>query len=146
VHDWLVAAANAFERERLYLVRLTAAVGPPPSTPGHAETEAALVAQRHALETLARSERFGCALGAGTALVSDWRAIRPLLDRASARVGIEAPAFSLPDEDSVAEVLAYGAMTTSAERAIRFGAEQLLLQHRAMFDLLEARAEAREFI
>jgi hypothetical protein len=32
----------------------------------------------------------------------------------------------------------------AAERAIRFGAEQLLLQQRALFDLLEARSEARE--
>ena len=38
-----------------------------PSTPGAAETEASLVAARHALETLAMSERNGCALGAATA-------------------------------------------------------------------------------
>ena len=145
-HVWLSETANAFERERLYLVRLTAAVGPLPSTPGSAETEGALVAARHALETLAKSERCGCALGAATALISDWRAIRPLLDRAATRVGIEPPAFALPDEESIAGALADGADSSAAERAIRFGAEQLLLQHRAMFDLLEARAEAREFI
>src|SRR5687768_1613695 len=57
---WLGRATDGFERERLYLVRLTAAVGPQPSTPGAAETEAALVGQRHALEILARSERNGC--------------------------------------------------------------------------------------
>lgn len=146
VQVWLSAAAAAFERERLYLVRLTAAVGPPPSTPGNAQTEAALVAQRHALWTLARSERTGCALGVATALISDWGSIRPLLDRAAMRVGIEPPAFCLPDEQSIAAVLDDCAVTVSADRAIRFGAEQLLLQHRAMFDLLEARAEAREFI
>src|SRR5688500_12921603 len=33
-HGWLASAAEAFERERLYLVRLTSAVGPLPSTPG----------------------------------------------------------------------------------------------------------------
>ena len=65
--DWLSRASEAFERERLYLVRLTAAVGPMPSTPGAAETESCLVAARHALETLALSERNGCALGAATA-------------------------------------------------------------------------------
>ena len=97
-HSWLGRATDGFERERLYLVRLTAAVGPQPSTPGAAETESALVAQRHALEILARSERSGCALGAATALVSDWWPIRRLLDRAAARVGIECPAPSLPDE------------------------------------------------
>ena len=145
VTEWLSVAAYAFERERLYLVRLTAAVGPLPSTPGNAETEAALVAQRHALETLAQSERVGCALGACSALVSDWRAVRPLLDRSAVRVGIEPPTVTLPDEASVAAVLEVcGAFGPAAERAIRFGAEQLLLQHRALFDLLEARSDARQ--
>jgi len=64
VQDWLNRASEGFERERLYLVRLTSAVGPLPSTPGAAETESSLVAARHALETLAMSERNGCALGA----------------------------------------------------------------------------------
>ena len=56
---WLRDAADAFERERLYLVRLTAAVGPQPSTSGAAETEAALLAQRHPSERalIARQER-----------------------------------------------------------------------------------------
>lgn len=142
--DWLVAAAEAFERERLYLVRLVAAVGPLPSTPGNAETSAALMAQRHALETLARSERTGCALGAATALTSDWGSIRPLLDRAAVRVGIDVAPSALPDESSVATVLMSAGLSVGAERAIRFGAEQLLLQHRALWDLLEARSEARE--
>ena len=143
VRDWLAAAADGFERERQYLVRLTSAVGPIPSTPGHAETEAAMMAQRHALETLARSERTGCALGAATALVSDWRDIRPLLDRAAARVAVPVPPCALPNEDSIARVLAGSAAGAGPERAVRFGAEQLLLQHRALFDLLEARCEAR---
>ena len=105
VQDWLARASDAFERERLYLVRLTSAVGPLPSTPGAAETEASLVAARHALETLAMSERNGCALGAATALVGDWWPIRRLLDRAATRVGIESPAPSLPDEASVVAVI-----------------------------------------
>ena len=71
VREWLREASDAFERERLYLVRLTSAVGPLPSTPGSAETETVLSAQRHAIETLALSERRGCALGATTALVTD---------------------------------------------------------------------------
>src|SRR5678816_4573600 len=68
VRDWLREASDAYERERLYLVRLTASVGPLPSTPGAAETEAALVAARHAIETLAGSERRGCALRPGQCL------------------------------------------------------------------------------
>ena len=142
-HDWLNRAAEAFERERLYLVRLTAAVGPLPSTPGAAETEASLVAARHAIETLALSERKGCALGAATALVGDWWPIRRLLDRAAARVGTEAPAPSLPDEASVIAVIEEASDSPASDRALAFGGQQMLLQHRALFDLLEARAEAR---
>src|SRR5690349_3975153 len=48
-HYWLAQATDAFERERHYLVRLTSAVGPMPSTPGAAQTEASLLAARHAL-------------------------------------------------------------------------------------------------
>lgn len=143
VQDWLARASEGFERERLYLVRLTSAVGPLPSTPGAADTEASLVAARHALETLAMSERGGCALGAATALVGDWWPIRRMLDRAAARVGTEAPAPSLPDEASVVAVIGRGADSPASQRALAFGGEQLLLQHRALFDLLEARADAR---
>ena len=143
VRDWLDRASDAFERERLYLVRLTAAVGPLPSTPGAAQTETSLVAARHALETLASSERDGCAIGAATALIGDWWPVRRLLDRAAARVGNEAPPPSLPDEASIVAVLDHAAQNPASARALAFGGEQLLLQHRALFDLLEARASAR---
>ena len=141
--DWLIRAAEGFERERLYLVRLTSAVGPMPSTPGAAETEASLTAQRNALEILATSERRGCALGAAASLVGDWWPIRRLLDRAAARAGIDAPAPALPDEASVVLAIEAASDTPASERALAFGAQQLLLQHRGLFDLLEARAEAR---
>ena len=141
--DWLARAAEGFERERLYLVRLTSAVGPLPSTPGAAETEATMNAQRNALEILATSERRGCALGAAAALVGDWWPIRRLLDRAAARAGIDSPAPALPDEASIVAAIDAASDTPSSERALGFGSEQLLLQHRGLFDLLEARAEAR---
>src|SRR3982750_4686479 len=80
--DWLVRAAEGFERERLFLVRLTSAVGPIPSTPGAIETETSLNAQRNELEILESSERRGCALGAAAALIGDWWPVRRLLDRA----------------------------------------------------------------
>ena len=143
VRDWLKEASDAYERERLYLVRLTASVGPLPSTPGAAETEAALVAARHAIETLAGSERRGCALGAATALMSDWPAIRALLDRAADRVGMQVPALTLPDQPSIVRVIGDGTDGSPSERALGFGGEQLLLQNRGLFDLLEARAAAR---
>ena len=142
-HCWLERASEAFERERLYLVRLTAAVGPMPSTPGAAETEASLLAQRHALEILASSERHGCALGAATALVGDWWPIRRVLDRAATRAGLDSPAPSLPDEASLVEVVEAASDNPASARALAFGGEQLLLQHRALFDLLEARSSAR---
>jgi hypothetical protein len=142
-HAWLERASEAFERERLYLVRLTSAVGPMPSTPGAAETEASLLSQRHALEILASSERHGCALGAATALVGDWWPIRRLLDRAATRAGLDSPAPSLPDEASLVEVVQAASDSPASARALAFGGEQLLLQHRALFDLLEARSSAR---
>lgn len=141
--EWLAHASEGFERERLYLVRLTAAAGPVPSTPGASETEASLAAQRHALETLGRSERNGCALGAATALIGDWWPIRRLLDRGAARYGVECPSPSLPDEASMLAVIGLVSDGPANERALTFGGEQMLLQHRALFDLLEARAEAR---
>ncbi len=143
VRDWLVAASAAFERERLYLVRLTAAVGPLPSTPGSAETESVLGQQRHAIETLALSERRGCALGATTALIADWGAVRAVLNRAAVRMGVDVPGCSLPDATGVVAVIEAGIEGMAAERALAFGGEQLLLQNRGLFDLLEARAEAR---
>jgi hypothetical protein len=143
VRDWLREASDAYERERLYLVRLTAAVGPLPSTPGAAETEATLVAQRHAIETLAGSERRGCSLGAATALMADWPAVRAVLDRAADRMGMQKPALTLPDHDSIVRVIADGTAGMASERALGFGGEQLLLQNRGLFDLLEARTAAR---
>lgn len=143
VRDWLREASDAYERERLYLVRLTAAVGPLPSTPGAAETEATLVNQRHAIETLAKSERNGCALGAATALMADWPAVRAVLDRAADRIGMQKPALTLPDHDSIVRVIGDGTDGLASERALGFGGEQLLLQNRGLFDLLEARAHAR---
>jgi len=144
VRTFLAGAADSFERERQFLLRLSAAVGPVPSTPGQAETQAAMLAQRHALETLARSERHGCALGTAAALVSDWRNIRPLLELAARRVGCAIPSCSLPGEPAIADMLVEAAAAPGTDRAIRFGGEQLLLQHRALFDLLEARCDARE--
>jgi hypothetical protein len=114
-----------------------------PSTPGAAETEATMNAQRNALEILATSERRGCALGAAAALAGDWWPIRRILDRAASRAGLDSPAPALPDEVSVITAIDAASDTMAAERALGFGSEQLLLQHRGLFDLLEARSEAR---
>ena len=139
---WLDAAAEGFVEERAYLTRIVVAAGPLPSTAGQAESEAAVVGQRHAREMLARSERVGCALGAAIALVFDWRPIRAVLDAAAQRFGVVLTPPALP---SPRQTLGVAEETESAavERAIVFGAQQLLVQHRGLWDLLEARASAR---
>jgi hypothetical protein len=141
---WLAEAADGFAAERAYLAQLTAAAGPLPSTPGQAESEAAIVAQSHALDTLAQSGRTGCALGAAVALILDWRSIRRLLNDAALRFGVLAPPLLLPlDADTMAVVGAV-AETAAIDRAMGFGAQQLLAQHRGLWDLLDARKSARD--
>ena len=136
---WMEAAAGAFAEERSLLTRLAVATGPLPSTPGQAECEAAVLQQRHALAMLAQSERDGCALGAAVALVLDWQAIRIVLDAAAKRVSIEPLPCRLPD----AAALDLSAPAPAFERAFAFGSQQLLAQHRGLWDLLEAREAAR---
>ncbi|UZK66814.1 DUF6975 family protein [Sphingomonas sp. M1-B02] len=141
--DWAEAAAEAFAAERAYLVRIVAAAGPLPSTPGHAESEAAAHAQRHALEMLAQSDRAGCAAGAALALAIDWATIREVLDAAANRLGIVVPASRLPIVEETVSVVDALARQGSMERAMLFGAQQVFAQHRGLWDLLEARASAR---
>ena len=141
--DWLEAAADAFATERAYLVRIVAAAGPLPSTPGHAESEAAAHAQRHALEMLAQSDRAGCAAGAALALAIDWATIREVLDAVAARLGMTIPASTLPLAEETVSVVDALARESAMERAMLFGAQQVFAQHRGLWDLLEARTSAR---
>lgn len=136
---WMEAAAEAFVSERALLTRLAVATGPLPSTPGQAECEAAVLQQRHALAMLAQSERDGCALGAAVALVLDWQAIRTVLEAAAKRVSMEPQPSRLPDAGS----LPLAPASPAFERAFAFGSQQLLAQHRGLWDLLEAREAAR---
>ena len=144
VAAWLAQAVNGFAAERAYLVRLVAASGPLPSTPGQAETEAAIASQRHALEMLAASERPGCALGAAMALVLDWTACRAVLDVAADRMGVAVPRSELPTTGDSAMLLATLPEAPAFERAAMFGAQQLLAQHRGLWSLLDARRTARD--
>lgn len=141
--DWLEQAAASFAVERTYLAHLTAGAGPLPSTPGQAESEAAVAGQRHALDMLAQSDRTGCATGAAIALALDWFALRQVLDVAAHRFGMDVPALELPIEAETATLVAALAETPAIERAMAFGAQQILAQHRGLWDLLEARASAR---
>jgi hypothetical protein len=137
---WLIQSSTAFGYERAFLANLTSAAGPLPSTPGQAQTDAALTQLRQTLEMLANSDRRGCATGAVSALILDWRTIRQLLVQAARRFGLSAPPNPMPeplldfetDENSL-----------GLPRALGFGATQLLVQHNGLWNLLEARASAR---
>lgn len=140
---WFEDAVNGFAAERAVLAKLTSAVGPLPSTPGQAESEATIMGQRHALETLAASDRQGVALGAAVALVVDWQAMRVLIEIAADRFGIACPTCQLPSIAESETVVAAAAASPAIERAMAFGAQQVLAQHRGLWSLLEARASAR---
>jgi hypothetical protein len=142
--DWLDEIASAFASERAWIAQLAAAAGPLPSTPGQAETEAALIGERHTLDMLARSDRRGCATGAAAALALDWAAIRSVLKRAADRFAVDIPVCRLPAMAETATTVAMLGSTAATERAITFGAQQLLAQHRGLWSLLEARASARD--
>jgi hypothetical protein len=140
---WLAAAADALAAERTLLTRLSVAAGPIPSTPGGAGSETAIIAQRSALATLAQSDRKGCALGAALAFAADWVPIRKVIDAAAKRLGVEANPSELGSHDALRAVAEQGSDSAATERALLFGAQQLALQHRALWDLLEARQQAR---
>ncbi|HEY0625217.1 MAG TPA: hypothetical protein VGD10_00635 [Allosphingosinicella sp.] len=140
---WFTPVLEGFSEERAFLARLAVEVGPAPSTPGHASAEAMLLSQRHALDMLAQSERNGCALGAAMALVVDWGRIRGVLNVAANRFGVEPPAYRLTDTGAVHRLADTMGAAPLVERALLFGAEQVMLQHHGLWDLLEARAMAR---
>jgi hypothetical protein len=140
---WLIEAADGFARERTYLTQVTVAVGPAPSTAGQSDCETVVSQQRHALDMLAQSDRRGCAMGAAVALVLDWRAVRHILDIAAIRVGVEPLGCELPDRASTLEVARAIGGDDVIDRAILFGARQLLNQHRGRWDVLQARARIR---
>ena len=140
---WLTQTAYVFAGERAYIARLAVAAGPVPSTPGASDSDSAVIGQRHAIEMLASSERNGCALGAAMALVLDWTAIRQALDAAARRFGVEPPLFPAAAQAPVAAVADSFATAPAVRRALLFGADQILVQHYGLWDLLEARALAR---
>lgn len=140
----LFAIADAFAEEREALSRLVVAAGPIPSTPGQAASEASVVHQRHAIEMLARSDRQGCATGAALALAIDWHAIRPVLAACARRFGVEIKDTSITAPAALGAVAREACTGPAVERALLFGTRQIAAQHRALWDLLEARAKARQ--
>lgn len=142
---WMDQAATAFADERAFLSKIASAAGPVPSTQGQAQCEAAVAAQCKALDMLAESDRHGCALGAAIALSLDWRTIRVLLDISAQRLDLAPPTCSLPDLPGTARLVASTADTPAVERAMAFGAQQLIAQHSGLWDLMAARAASRTF-
>lgn len=140
---WLRVAASGFAQERAYLTQLLVAAGPAPGTPGEAATIGAIGAQRLALDTIARSDRFGCGIGLVAALLLDWQPIRATLDTAAYRLGIVPPDVTLPGEAETCDVLSSLPERARLDRSLAFGARQLLLHHQALWELLQARAGAR---
>jgi len=140
---WLRAVADRFMEERAFLARLAVAVGPLPSTPGAGDSDMVLQGQRHAVLMLSQSERQGCALGAAAALLLDWQSIRSVLDIAADRFGVALPSTPFISPADVRAAIDAAARSPSAERALLFGAEQILVQHYGLWDLLEARQQAR---
>ena len=138
---WLASATAAAAAERNLLTRLAVAAGPIPSTPGGGGSEAAILAQRNALATLAQSDRKGTALGAALAFASDWAPVRRrVIETVAKRLGVEVAPNGFGGEETLRAVADEAEAT---ERALLFGAQQLALQHRALWDLLEARQQAR---
>ena len=139
---WLAQASESFAGERVLLARLAVAAGPIPATPG-AGSEAAIALQRNALATLAQSERRGCAIGAAFAFMLDWSAMSGVLTAAATRFGV-APSHLPPvDAGGIDVACDQVCKSVALRRAVMFGAEQVALQHRGLWDLLWARARAR---
>lgn len=140
---WLLSAVAGFAEERGHIARLVVAVGPLPSTSGQQNMTTIISQQRRALEMLAQSDRRGCALGSSMALVLDWEPVRTIMTSGAARLGIDMPACSLPGIADTVATLAAVEAEFPISRAAQFGASQLLVQHRTIWDLLEARASLR---
>jgi hypothetical protein len=140
---WLATATEAFGRERAYLTTLSSSAGPLPSTAGQQQCEATVLAQSHAVAMLGKSERVGCALGAALVMALDWRAIRSVLDAAAARLDVRSRPASLPDLHETMALIGARQGNASVERAMLFGAQQMLAQHRGLWDLLATRESVR---
>lgn len=141
--EWLVEATDGFAAERAFLTKLTVAAGPISGVSLDDPSNAAVLGQRKALEMLSQSDRSGCAIGAAIALVSDWHVIRIVLDQIALRTGVEARSSIIPSVRKTSELKSRLAETPALERALNFGSEQLLNQHRGLWQLMEARRNTR---
>ena len=141
--DWIVCAMNGFAAERAFLTKLTVAAGPITGVGQYDQSEATVHSQRKALEMLSQSDRYGCAIGASIAVVVDWHAIRIVLNSIAVKLGIEPQVISLPSITETQELYNIFTSSPSMERATNFGVDQILSQHRGLWELLAARRMTR---
>ena len=69
--------------------------------------------------------------------------LRAVLAVAATRAGVTLRETSLPSADDIAPIAERLASEPACARAMMFGAQQLVAQHRGLWHLLAARAEAR---
>jgi hypothetical protein len=136
---WFTQATTAFASERAFLNRLTVAAGPIRRHADQDKVEALLAGQHRSFEMLATSDRRGCPAGAAFAFNLDWQETRPLLDRVALMLGLEADSCTLPDRTSTLALAETLASSQAVERAMSFGAAQLLGQQKGLWQLIEAR-------
>jgi len=141
--EWLVNSMNGFSAERAFLTRLTVAAGPIQGITAADDSSTAIHAHGRALELLAQSDRRGTAIGAAFALVLEWHGIRQLLDNVAMKVGVEPRDVALPTAEDTISLANILCNDPTVERAMTFGAKQLLHQHRGVWDLLAARRNGR---
>jgi hypothetical protein len=135
----LVKSTEAFAIERSFLTRLTVAAGPMHSHSGQEKVTAVLANQANSFEMLATSDRKGCAAGTAIAFVVDWQATRPLIDGVALLLGISPPADKFPDLNDCFELAGLLAENERVERAMRFGADQVLAQQRGLWQIIASR-------
>jgi hypothetical protein len=137
--EWLVQAIDGFAAERGYLNQLTVAAGPIARQTGQEKITAIITNQSKSFEMLATSDRKGCAAGAAIAFVLDWQNTRDILDECGLSLGIQPSKLGLPNR--LESISLANALTPdiAKQRAMMFGAQQMLAQQRGLWQLIAAR-------
>ncbi len=141
--EWLVKAADGFTRERIYLTELTVAAGPITRAIGQDETDMLVVNQSKHYKMLASSDRKGCPIGSAAAFIIDWYHIRQLMDVIAVQLDTAIPSNTLPTISETEKMVSEYAISENISRAINFGADQMLSQQRAFWNLIKARSTSR---
>jgi hypothetical protein len=134
---WIAQATYAFAGSAPTLPASRSAAGPVPSTPGAAASDAAVHGQRHAWKcSPVGAQRLRARRGDGGG--ARLGRARVALDAAARRFGVSRRLIPLADTAAISAVAdQFGAQPFRPARLL-FGAEQILLQHRGLWDLLES--------